>query len=1229
MARISNWFLGILLFSSLCYVSYGDTCSRRRAVWYTVSVCSHRCWWWCCGRRNVWRVYYTYDDYCCPGWKGYRCNTPICSPSCRNGGTCVRPYTCSCPGGYQGDICSGLSDCSYNKPCYPGRCYGGSGCSCTPGFTGRTCLELRSQKFKPLIERINSTFTYHSFTQKRDVYNYMADATNRTAGDIVWTNQNKFNQLEFDLEAYVDTPTVFPNNPSLPSYIMETKLGIVAASVKIIHEKLGKGGRHKAKEETLSCPGVSNGQPISDTHFKCYKKESYIIQFDSGDRYKLKYSITTGGYRKLRNTHTWSYVRTETYSGISEENSMEFWFDYDEPNHCTEDSSCTSNESPLQLQEDITKSPISPKWSGWIDKLSGIEKYVIEIWKMEYSIDYSGLREPDITTNVNPVPDYITVVLPENPIKFPTYEPKDPGVYSVIIEVNDRANNSKYARRFVIYDNTSEITTSEIDRLYATSASNESHFSWMTKFIPQMNVSWTNHFLNDVHEKGHFLTKILDYTPRLSDNITRVDYKKILPKFDDYEGVRNKTAIKNINSIVRFETRHGKVSTEIPQIGWVPVLPLRENFTFRLDGIDIEDGDSHQFWVRAFDIMGNTKVDSTIVNFDYSAPFVYPPKISLNLKDGKYPFSSSVVVSAKDVHSGIKKVSFKFKVNETEEIRSEHTFDIQTKTRDYCDTQPKECYCVRMGDCFMIDTQLEINNCWMKVPIDSIGNDVYVLEITVFNSAMLQSSITKEIGMVKEVNGVQDYFSPSNITVLKATGTSVSIQWIQAPTCYERAGISIVLVRPDNSTKVFKVHKEATTFDLTGLSPTTSYWFNMTTNYGNDTHFVSSSVPTKFSFVTTEEEVGLSAGGVGGLVAGFLIILIVVIAVLVFLGRTGRLQPAKQQVTAGIRTIRNTIRVRGTSSGLNNRAFISKEDDDIYFYGGMDTKGEKSWALSRKDISLESELTRGRFAIIYLAQYYTHQEAKTVIAKSLKDDQNEENVVKMRAKINFYATKVGHHKNILDFIGSVEDDVRGPMMILEYCSKGVLKEFLESARSNITVELEERLFRMAFGICNGMDYLASNKVVHRRLAARNVLLNDLHEPKLTGFGPDPDANQDEDAKNAERVPVKWMAPECMKTTAYANELSDVWSYGIVMWEIFSLGETPYPGVQSRDVPGMVKRGYKMKKPEHCDDVFYKIMLKCWHYDPRKRAGFSQIKEELNNLFTEAPGDDYYYRTNEL
>ena len=96
-------------------------------------------------------------------------------------------------------------------------------------------------------------------------------------------------------------------------------------------------------------------------------------------------------------------------------------------------------------------------------------------------------------------------------------------------------------------------------------------------------------------------------------------------------------------------------------------------------------------------------------------------------------------------------------------------------------------------------------------------------------------------------------FSPSNVTILKTTDTSVSIEWIQAPTCYERAAIAIFLFKSDNSSIVFKVHKDATTFDLTGLSPETTYRFEMFTKYGNESYFVNSTNPPKFSFVTAEE----------------------------------------------------------------------------------------------------------------------------------------------------------------------------------------------------------------------------------------------------------------------------------------------------------------------------------------------------------------------------------------
>ncbi|CAC5366494.1 Tyrosine-protein kinase receptor Tie-1,Vascular endothelial growth factor receptor 3,Vascular endothelial growth factor receptor 1,Vascular endothelial growth factor receptor 2 [Mytilus coruscus] len=957
-------------------------------------------------------------------------------------------------------------------------------------------------------------------------------------------------------------------------------------------------------------------------------KSLYTLLFRS-PRYVLNYTVSTGGYRELVNTDNDRIYATEIYDRVSSHQLMEYRFDYDKPVHCQELMNCSSGDVPLQLEEDITKRSIKPKWSGWSDgSLSGVKRYAFEVWKMEFSLDYSVLREPDILSDYNPVPEFITEVLASNNT-FPEYEPKEPGVYSTILEVADKANNSRYVRRIAIFDKTSEISVMSSHRLFVSSASNQSNYNWQTtpeNVQTTLNVQWENHFMNEVHEKGHFLARVQDYTARLSDNVKRVDYKEIEPQFDDNEGSRTKYEIPNINSIVRFEISHGTPSTVAPTNGWEVIKPLKENKSIDLTDVSVKDGSSHQVWVRAYDKMGNEKIDSTIVHFDHSQPIVYPPKFEKNVDDGQFPFSSRVTVDAKDLHSGISKVSFKFVVESTGEVKNQKDFMVESQTQQFCD-QFSACYCIPKGECFMPEIVLDIDNCWLKVPIERVEDEVHILQISVYNLAMLSSMTTYNLGEVDSFNGIQEYYSPSNITILKTSDTSLGISWIQADSCYDRAGILIRLFRTDNSTRDFKVHKDATTFDLTGLSPTTHYWFKLFTKYGNDTKFVMSGSPAILKFQTAEASVGFPPGGVAGLSAGFILLLIAAVVVLLFLGRTGRLQPAKARMTQGIRTIRNTIRVRPhTNAGYNNRAYSSTFDDDIYFYGQMESSGATNLKISRKDISMESELAQGRFATIYLAKYYgNHRDAQTVVAKVLKDDQKEENVMKMKAKINFYIEKVGHHKNVVDFIGYVEDDVRGAFMVLEYCESGVLKEFLISKKSDVTVDLEERLFRMVFGICLGMDYLSSKKVVHRRLAARNVLLDHLFEPKITGFGPEPGAEQE----GEERIPLKWMAPECMKTTKHANELSDVFSFGIVMWEIFSLGDTPYPGIQSREVATRLKQGYKMKKPEYCDDAFYKIMLKCWHYHPNKRSGFAEVKDQLSNMFQEGPSEEYYYRTNDL
>ncbi|CAG2200187.1 unnamed protein product [Mytilus edulis] len=424
-----------------------------------------------------------------------------------------------------------------------------------------------------------------------------------------------------------------------------------------------------------------------------------------------------------------------------------------------------------------------------------------------------------------------------------------------------------------------------------------------------------------------------------------------------------------------------------------------------------------------------------------------------------------------------------------------------------------------------------------------------------------------------------------------------------------------------NRTNKYDISEFARTGSFANLNPSTSYTFQMFTKYGpNKNNFVMSE-PVGSSFTTAaKQESTLSPGGIAGIVVGFLLLIIIFIIILILLHRTGRLTKAKEQVNTGFTKIRNTIKLRDpeSKSGYNNRAYSGVNEDEYYTVGGAHISTSQA-PLSRKSISLESEITRGRFAIIYKAIYYGNgRDAETVVAKTLKDQANDDDLRKMRTKINFYSTKVGHHKHVLDFKGFVEDDVRGPFMVLEFCENGSLKDYLRDNKSKVNDDMTERLYRISYGTCMGMDYLASNGIVHRRLAARNILLNFLLEPKITGFGPDPDADKDNDDAG-ERIPVKWMAPECMSSTKKATEKSDVWSYG----------ETPYPDVKGPRLPDWLRQNNRMAKPEYCDDQFYKMMKKCWQYEPNKRPNFKKLNTDLAKMFSEGPDEEYYYRSSRI
>ncbi|KFZ56687.1 Macrophage colony-stimulating factor 1 receptor, partial [Antrostomus carolinensis] len=152
------------------------------------------------------------------------------------------------------------------------------------------------------------------------------------------------------------------------------------------------------------------------------------------------------------------------------------------------------------------------------------------------------------------------------------------------------------------------------------------------------------------------------------------------------------------------------------------------------------------------------------------------------------------------------------------------------------------------------------------------------------------------------------------------------------------------------------------------------------------------------------------------------------------------------------------------------------------------------------------------------------------------------------------------------------------------------------------------LLQFSSQVAQGMAFLASKNCIHRDLAARNVLVSDGRVAKICDFGLARDIMNDSNyvVKGNARLPVKWMAPESIFDCIYTVQ-SDVWSYGILLWEIFSLGKSPYPGmVVNSKFYSMVKQGYQMARPDFAPLEMYSIMQACWSLEPTRRPTFDQI-----------------------
>uniref|UniRef100_A0A8C0JJ79 receptor protein-tyrosine kinase n=1 Tax=Canis lupus dingo TaxID=286419 RepID=A0A8C0JJ79_CANLU len=334
------------------------------------------------------------------------------------------------------------------------------------------------------------------------------------------------------------------------------------------------------------------------------------------------------------------------------------------------------------------------------------------------------------------------------------------------------------------------------------------------------------------------------------------------------------------------------------------------------------------------------------------------------------------------------------------------------------------------------------------------------------------------------------------------------------------------------------------------------------------------------------------------------------------------------------------------------------------------------WEFPRDRLKLGKPLGRGAFGQVIEADAFGIDKTatcKTVAVKMLKEGatHSEHRALMSELKILIH---IGHHLNVVNLLGACTKPGGPLMVIVEFCKFGNLSTYLRSKRNEFVpyktkgarfrqgkeyvgeitmdpkrrldsitssqssassgfveekslsdVEEEEDLYKnfltlehlicYSFQVAKGMEFLASRKCIHRDLAARNILLSEKNVVKICDFGLARDIYKDPDyvRKGDARLPLKWMAPETIFDRVYTIQ-SDVWSFGVLLWEIFSLGASPYPGVKiDEEFCRRLKEGTRMRAPDYTTPEMYQTMLDCWHGEPNQRPTFSELVEHLGNL----------------
>ncbi|XP_071782213.2 tyrosine-protein kinase receptor TYRO3 [Centroberyx gerrardi] len=282
--------------------------------------------------------------------------------------------------------------------------------------------------------------------------------------------------------------------------------------------------------------------------------------------------------------------------------------------------------------------------------------------------------------------------------------------------------------------------------------------------------------------------------------------------------------------------------------------------------------------------------------------------------------------------------------------------------------------------------------------------------------------------------------------------------------------------------------------------------------------------------------------------------------------------------------------------------------------------------VERHQVTLGKELGKGEFGSVYEG-IFTQEEGldiKVAVKTMRVGIHSQEDLHEFLREAEIM--KNFDHDNVVRLLGVTlereqDSPLPIPLVILPFMKHGDLRRFLIAMRYGdipMFVPLQS-LLRFMIDIAAGMEYLSSQGFLHRDLAARNCMLGDDLRVCVADFGLSKKiySNNYYRQKVAIRVPIKWMAMESLSESIYTTK-SDVWSFGVTMWEIVSRGRTPYPGVHNHELLELLLSGYRLKQPEDCDSKLYGIMRSCWDKEPSCRPGFRELGDRLKGFLLELP-----------